>query len=60
MVFTGYVDEDGRSEYETDFDNRNSELGDNWFWVDLNFEKYFELTDLNFSFFVEVNNLLDK
>jgi hypothetical protein len=59
-IFTGSVDEQGRAEYETDFDNRYSEIGDNWFWVDLNFEKYFQLMNLNFSVFVEVNNLLDR
>ena len=59
-IFTGFVDENGRAEYETDFNNRNSEIGDDWFWVDLNFEKYFQLMDLKFSLFVEVNNLLDR
>ena len=59
-VFTGFVDDDGRAEYETDFDNRYSKIGDDWFWVDLNFEKYFQLMNLNFSVFVEINNLLDR
>jgi len=58
-IFTGFVDADGRAEYETDFNNRYSKIGDDWFWVDLNFEKYFQLLDLKFSLFVEINNLLD-
>lgn len=58
-VFTGATDEQGRAEYEYVLDSRYSEVGDNWFWVDLNFEKYFQLMNLKFSVFVEVNNLLD-
>ncbi len=59
-VFTGFVDEEGRAEYEYVVNSRNSEVGDDWFWVDLNFEKYFQLLDLDFSLFVEINNLLDR
>jgi outer membrane receptor protein involved in Fe transport len=58
-VFTGAVDEQGRAEYEFVTNERNSKVGDDWFWVDLNFEKYFQLMNLKFSVFVEVNNLLD-
>jgi outer membrane receptor protein involved in Fe transport len=58
-IATGNFDTDGRPEYISDRQNRNGEIGDNWFWVDLNFEKSFQLMNLNFSFFVEVNNLLD-
>ena len=59
-VFTGSVDEQGRAEYEYVIGERYTEVGDNWFWVDLNFEKYFQLMDMKFSVFVEINNLLDK
>ena len=59
-VFTGSVDEQGRSEYEYVVGERYTEVGDNWFWVDLNFEKYFQLMDLKLSVFLEINNLLDK
>ena len=58
-VFTGAVDEQGRAEYEYVTTERYSEIGDDWLWVDLNFEKYFQLMNLKFSVFVEVNNLLD-
>jgi outer membrane receptor protein involved in Fe transport len=58
-VYTGYVDSDGRKEYEFIRDDRNNEVGDDWFWIDLNFEKYFEISKVRFSLFVEVNNLLD-
>jgi len=58
-LFTGSYDQQGRPEYEFDINNRYSEIGDNWFWIDLNFEKYFNFYDLRFSFFMEINNLLD-
>ncbi len=58
-VFTGFTDEQGRAEYEYVTNERYSEIGDDWFWIDLNFEKYFQLVDVKFSVFVEVNNLLD-
>jgi outer membrane receptor protein involved in Fe transport len=58
-VYTGSIDEQGRREYEFVRNERYSEIGDNWFWIDLNFEKYFQLSGMKFSVFVEVNNLLN-
>lgn len=58
-VFTGTVEPSGRKEYEFVRNERYSAIGDDWFYVDANFEKYFQLAGLNFSLFVEVNNLLD-
>jgi outer membrane receptor protein involved in Fe transport len=57
-VYTGQ-NTNGRAEYEFTRNNRNSELGKNWFWVDLNFEKYFMFNKMKFSLFMEINNLLD-
>ena len=58
-VFTGAYDTQGRPEYEFLVSDRNSKLGDDWFWIDLNFEKYFSINGLKISFNIEVNNLLD-
>jgi outer membrane receptor protein involved in Fe transport len=58
-VFTNSYQTDGRPIYEYLRRERNSKLGDDWFWIDLNFEKYFTIDKLKFSLFVEVNNLLD-
>ncbi|NWF88966.1 MAG: TonB-dependent receptor [Ignavibacteriaceae bacterium] len=58
-TFTGSYLSNGRPEYETVRTNRYGKLGDDWFWIDLNFEKYFYMADLRFSLFVEVNNLFD-
>jgi outer membrane receptor protein involved in Fe transport len=58
-VFTGSYLSNGRPEYETVRNERYSKVGDNWFWIDLNFEKYLVLGDLKFSVFMEINNLFD-
>ncbi len=58
-IFTNNYDTDGRPEYAFDRTNILGEIGDNWFWIDMNIEKYFKFAGLNFSFSIEVNNLLD-
>jgi outer membrane receptor protein involved in Fe transport len=58
-VFTGSYDSRGRPEYEFLRSDRNSKIGDDWFWVDLNIEKYFAVGGIKFSLFAEINNLLD-
>ncbi len=58
-VFTNSYQTDGRPIYEFIRRERNSKLGDDWFWIDLNFEKYITIDKLKFSIFVEVNNLFD-
>ena len=56
--FTGY-DSQGRPIYIASTTDLYTDVGQNWFWIDLNFEKYFSIGALEFSFIVEVNNLLD-
>ncbi len=58
-VFTNSYQTNGRPIYEFIRSERNSKLGDDWFWVDLNFEKYISIDKLKFSVFIEVNNLFD-
>lgn len=55
--FTGDTLSGGRLEYEVQRTERNSKLGEYWFWTDLNFEKYFAIDKIRITFFVEVNNL---
>ena len=59
-VFTGSIDQQGRKEFEYVKDERYGEIGDDWFYIDMNFEKYFKIGNNTFSFFIEVNNLLDN
>ena len=58
-IFTDNFDTDGRPEYAFDRDNILEEVGKNWFWIDMNIEKYFKFGGLNLSVFAEINNLLD-
>ncbi len=58
-VFTGTIDEQGRKEYEFVRDERFGAIGDDWFYIDLNFEKYFRIGSMSLSFTIEVNNILD-
>jgi len=58
-LFTGNYLTDGRPEYITILTDRNNKIGQNWFWIDLNFEKYIKINSLNFTVFAEVNNLFD-
>ena len=56
--FTGY-DAEGRPIYIASTTDLYTDVGQRWFWIDLNFEKYFSIGTLDLSFIVEVNNLLD-
>ena len=58
-VFTGDFGLDGRPEYVRDRKNIFGKVGDDWFWIDLNLEKYIQIGALRFSVFMEINNLLD-
>jgi outer membrane receptor protein involved in Fe transport len=57
--FTGNYLSDGRPEYVASRKDLYSKIGKDWTWVDLNFEKYFQINKLKFSVFVEINNLFD-
>lgn len=58
-VFTGNYSTDGRPDYEFLRRERNSKIGDDWYWVDLNLEKYIALSSFRLSVFMEINNLFD-
>ena len=49
----------GRPDYVTDRNNRLGELGTDWFWIDVNIEKYFKFSGLDFAFSINIKNLLD-
>jgi len=58
-IFTGNYETDDRPIYISDRFNRYGGIGDDWLWIDLNIEKAFDLFGMDFSLFIEVNNLLD-
>jgi outer membrane receptor protein involved in Fe transport len=50
----------GRLIYRTDVANPNSKIGDDWFYVDLNFEKYIDFSFGKFVLSLEIQNLLNN
>lgn len=56
--FTGY-DTEGRPVYLGSTTDFYTDIGQNWFWVDLNFEKYIPIGSLDLSFTIEISNLFD-
>jgi len=63
-VFSGFYRTDGRPIYYSELDieeeNRYSEIGQNWTWVDLSFKKYFEFWNMRYTWFIEVKNLFNR
>jgi outer membrane receptor protein involved in Fe transport len=63
---TGLFLPDGRPQFSDDLDLDGSaddpfgRVGQTWFWINLNFEKYFEVLGLRYTFLIEVENLLDR
>jgi outer membrane receptor protein involved in Fe transport len=60
QIFTGVDASSGRPQYITDLNNLNGAIGQYWFWIDLNFEKYFDLGFGRLVASVEVQNLLNR
>lgn len=58
QIFTGYLP-NGRPEYTADLNNINGEIAQNWFWVDLNLDKYFYINNIQFSAGIAVTNLFN-
>jgi len=59
QIYTGIDASSGRPQYVSDLNNLNGSIGRYWFWIDLNFEKYFDLGFGRLVANVEVQNLLD-
>jgi outer membrane receptor protein involved in Fe transport len=53
-------DANGRPQYTPDYKNPNTEIGDPWFYIDLNFEKYIDVGIGKLVLSFEVQNLLDR
>lgn len=59
MILTGYL-ENGRPIFEPDYNNINGKVGDNWFYVDFDIDKYVELFNLDVIFNIGVKNLFNN
>ena len=60
QIKQAFTDLDGRPHYSPDYLNPNGETAESWFYVDLNFEKYFDLNFGTLTVSLEVKNLLDN
>lgn len=66
LYFIGNSPTDDRPEYSDDLDQNGEpddpygKVAQNWFWLNLNFEKYFDFFGLEYTFIVEVVNLLNR
>jgi len=58
QLLVGYLD-DGRPEYVPDLNNINGEVGENWFWVNLDIDKYFYVNSLQFDVSLSITNLFN-
>ncbi len=58
--FTGAYASNGEPLYSPDNTNQYGRIGQNWFWVDFNFDKYFSIGGLDMTLMVEVDNLFNN
>ncbi len=60
QILSGYDPATGRPLYIDDINRPFASVGQNWFTVDLNFEKHFDLGFGDLTASIEVQNLLDR
>jgi outer membrane receptor protein involved in Fe transport len=60
QIRVAYDPTSGRPQYVPDYKNPLTELAEPWFYIDLNFEKYFPLGFGKLVVSLEVQNLLDR
>ena len=58
QILTGTL-ENGRPEYTPDYDNRYGKIGDNWFYIDLDIEKYIRIYSVDCVLSLSIINLLN-
>lgn len=52
--------ENGRPEFTSDYNNINSEVGENWFYTDLDISKYVDLFGTDLIFSLKIMNLFNN
>jgi outer membrane receptor protein involved in Fe transport len=52
--------ENGRPEYTTDLNDINGAIGENWFWANLDIDKYFYINSLQFDVSLSITNLFSN
>ena len=58
--FYRYIPTTGRPEYQTDRSHRYGKIGSNWFYIDLNFEKYISFDFMKLVLSLEIQNLFNN
>jgi outer membrane receptor protein involved in Fe transport len=59
-VLEGYLPANGRPDYQADNSNLYGEVGQDWFYIDLNLEKGFSVAGLEWTLSFQVKNLLNN
>jgi outer membrane receptor protein involved in Fe transport len=59
QLITGYL-ENGRPEYTSDYDNINGNVGENWFYIDMDLDKYINVYGLELVINLSVKNILNN
>lgn len=59
QLYSG-IGADGRPEYRSNVENPYQEVGEYWFYVNMNIEKYFDLGFAKMTLSLEVQNLFDN
>ncbi len=60
QLLYGFDPTTGRPLYVPDYKNPYAQVGDPWFYIDANFEKYFDVGVGKLTFSIEVQNLLNR
>jgi len=58
-IYAGNLPTNGRPDYIQDRNNLLGAVGKDWFWIDLNIEKNISIVGLDFTFSVQIKNLLN-
>jgi outer membrane receptor protein involved in Fe transport len=59
QILTGYL-ENGKPEYTPNYDNVYGNVGDNWFYIDVDLDKYIQIYGIDLVINLSVKNLLDN
>jgi outer membrane receptor protein involved in Fe transport len=61
-IFTGYEPSSGRPVWVVDNNpsDKFSKLSDSWFWIDLNFRKWWVIKKINIAWTIELTNILNN
>jgi hypothetical protein len=59
QILTGYL-ENGKPEYTSNYDDIYGNVGDNWFYIDVDLDKYIKIYGIDLVINLSVKNLLDN